>query len=198
MRILGIAVTVGTIALATGCDNSSTTAPPPADSGNGASDAAVADSGESDAGSCVLPSCLADLATSSCTPSGTCSQSQDADSNTYTCYQNGVARSDVIDLAGVYTTLTVRSSSATCYSMSYVLTDITSQIDTYVQVANGSGLAAATLSYELGAGGVSTWSVLCAGSQQPVTLDPACGNAWPAAWLSGPPLDCTGTAGCSM
>jgi hypothetical protein len=110
-----------------------------------------------------------------------------------------VKRSDVTGQDSQYTVITVKSATATCYSMSYILTDITSQIpeDVAVTVSNGADAGVATMGISgLGTGGVTLWTVACSGAQ-PVALDPSCGNEWPAAWLSAPPV-CTGSGACAQ
>lgn len=161
-------------------------------------DARAPDGGGSDAGSCVLPTCLTNLE-KNCTPSGQCSQYYDENSgNTYSCYPNGVKRSDIIPEGQMNTTITVENATATCYTIVYSSSDVNSQIATTAVVANGSDAGVASIS--LADDGV-TWSVTCDSGGKAVTLDPSCSNEWPVTWLiNGPPSQqiCTMVSTCSM
>jgi hypothetical protein len=153
----------------------------------------------SDAGSCVLPSCLTALG-ANCIPNGPCSQAENVvTGDTYSCYPNGVKQSDVFDPNGGDIVITVENSNGTCYLLHYDVNDINSEIPTTVTVTNGAdaGFPTAVINMNVAADGV-TWSVTCAGGE-PVTLDPSCANAWPISLVEDPfPLDCTTTTTCSM
>jgi hypothetical protein len=165
---------------------------------DGGGDAKVEDGGDagSEAGSCLLPACLTNL-TTSCVPSGTCSETDDsANATAYQCYASGVKLSNVINLDGDNVVI-AKSSTGVCYSFTFTGNDL-GNVPTDVPVTNGSDAGVATIHQDIASDGVTqVWSVTCAGGQ-PIALDPSCESVWPIAWMeSGGLPSCTGTATCT-
>jgi len=180
------------------------------DSGQGRSDAAADGSrgepealaeggGRGDAGSCVLPGCLANLATG-CMPSGTCTQNTDPTTGDISsCYSNGITRGDLMDVSSGNQILAAKNATSTCYAIDYSGNDVYSDNPTTATVTSGADAGVATMQLNVANDGGISWSVTCTGGTA-VTLDPSCQMAWPLAWMMGfgGPQGCTSSATCSF
>ncbi|MGA2451123.1 MAG: hypothetical protein ABTD50_20885 [Polyangiaceae bacterium] len=146
-------------------------------------DSAMADGGDA-GGSCVLPSCLADLETN-CTPSGTCTETADpASGNAYDCYTNGVTVAYLVSPNdSSVSTLSAKKAGSICYGITYNGNDIGGYTPTTVPVTNGADAGVATMTMTVVTDPVTLiqtedWSVTCSGgTAQP--LDSSCANVWP-------------------
>jgi hypothetical protein len=139
---------------------------------------------------CVLPSCLANLAPD-CVGTGTCSTKANLETNDYnTCFPNGVVESAVVDQTSGNTTLTVKQSSATCFSTTFNYNQAWSGTGS-ITVVDGSGKTVATA--RMDAMDNLRSLVTCTGSQE-VALDYSCGSVWPISALTGSKCD---EGGCS-
>jgi hypothetical protein len=174
-------------------------------SDGGASDAMATESGSGDTGTaatdgggtCTLPACLTSLE-SGCIPSGSCSQTTDSTTgDTYTCYQNGITRGDLLPMDG-NNVLVLKNASSVCYSITYSGNTIFSDVPNTSTVSSASDAGLAILSMAVLDGGAISWSVTCTGGTA-VELAPACQNAWPIAWMGfNAPQGCATASTCSF
>ncbi len=128
-----------------------------------------------DAGSCVLPSCMA-AGGQGCLPGGTCTTSA-AGTTTNKCYANGVStvsQGAITDAAGM--SVTFKNGPTFCYALtvdSAVLLAYASSTTATLPVKDAAGTSVGTLSFDPT---TLQASVTCQGAQ-PVTLAPACSVA---------------------
>jgi hypothetical protein len=175
MRKLGMIVVLGVAGLVVACGSSSSGS----DSGAGGAAGASASGGAAGglatggtagggtSGSCNMPTCLS-TALTGCEPSGTCVQQSSTTSfDTNNCYSNGVKVITTVDLSTYAVSVTFKSPTKTCLTMSGT-GDLSGK--TTLTMKNSSGTTIGTLSEDTAA---SVTTVTCTGGQ-PVTLDPSC------------------------
>jgi len=172
MRELGMIVVLGVAGLAVACGGSSSSG---SDSGAGGAAGGAAGglgtggtSGGGASGSCNMPTCLS-TALTGCEPSGTCAtQSGTTIFDTNICYSNGVKVITAVDLSTYAVSVTFKSATKTCLTMS----GTGAATSTTLTMKNGSGTTIGTMTEDTSAS-ASVTTVTCTGGQ-PVTLDSSC------------------------
>jgi hypothetical protein len=107
-----------------------------------------------------------------------------------TCFPNGVVESAVIDQTTDDTTLTVKQSSATCFSTTFNYNQAWSGTGS-ITVMDASGKTVASV--RMDAMDNLRNLVTCTGGEQ-VSLDLSCSNVWPISALTGSKCDEGGCA----